>query len=365
MDDGLLPSIVCIVLICLSANELNSTYRERLFIARLWLIFSTIGLLWFNQGFAFLLAAFLLSQLVSMVHLSFLEPFFTPFYWLIHCVTRLYPWQNSEDLQPVSEQDIRDLIEEGDLNEPQKELIENVFELDDVTIEEICTHRSDVAVLSIEDDLETWTKTIHEKRHTYFPVCGEDEDDVIGVLDARDFFSLKEPTDQKEVLAHCSQPPIFEVESMKVDQLLRIMITKKAYFIIVMDEYGGMSGVVTLHDVMEALVGDIQEEDDASPEAITKLDDNTWRIYGFADLDDVHDALHLDFDDLDNETFNGYILSQTGHVPEDGAKFTVHLEHMIIRVREVINHRIGMCVVTPIFQEVEDGTTQKGNNRTR
>lgn len=249
----------------------------------------------------------------------------------------------------VSEEDIREMIhvgrEAGNIKQAQTEMIQNIFEMDDIAIEEICTHRSDVILLHLEDSPETWKKIIHDNRHTFYPICKEDEDDIVGILDTRDYFRLSDPSNQDEIINYAVDQPFFEAENCKIDHLFKEMTAHKNYFTIVLDEYGGMTGIVTLHDIMESLVGEIYEEDELDRKEIQRIDSNQWRIYGSAEIEDVEQALNLSLNDEENETFNGYILSQYGHIPEDGSQFEVRTKDLLIVVKEVKNHRIEQTIV--------------------
>lgn len=249
----------------------------------------------------------------------------------------------------ISEEDIREMInvgsEAGNIKQTQTEMIQNIFEMDDIAIEEICTHRSDVILLHLEDSTETWKKIIHDNRHTFYPICNEDEDDIVGILDTRDYFRLSDPSDQDAIINYAVDQPFFEAENCKVDHLFKEMTAHKNYFTIVLDEYGGMTGIVTLHDIMESLVGEIYEEDELDRKDIQRIDSNQWRIYGSAEIEDVEQALGLSLNDDENETFNGYILSQYGHIPENGSQFEVRTKDLLIVVKEVKNHRIEQTIV--------------------
>lgn len=265
--------------------------------------------------------------------------------------------------EDYSKEDIREMLNAGDMEEPQKEFIENLFEFDDTPVEEICTHRSEVICLYLEDDTNEWKKVIHENRHTFYPVCDKDNDDVVGILDTRDYFRL-DSIQQENVINKAMDRPFFVSQNMKADELLKEMKKRRVYFAVLIDEYGGMSGIVTLHDLIETLLGEIQEEDDIDePEPIQQLDPVQWRIYGFADIEDVEKALHIDLPEEEYDTFGGYVLGCYKHIPDDGTTFDVHLEEMDIYVKEIKNHRIGQMIVQVHTkeEEVKDESTEKRN----
>lgn len=260
--------------------------------------------------------------------------------------------------EEVTEEDIREMIqtsqESGHIEEPQKELFDNVFEFDDTSVEEICTHRSEVVCLYLEDDMNQWKQVIHDNRHTFYPICQEDEDDVVGVLDTRDYFRM-DAQNQDYILAHAVDKPLFVLENTKADDCFMEMKKRKYYFAIVIDEYGGMSGIVTLHDIVETILGEMyEEEDEEEPEEIQKLDQNSFRIYGSASLEDVQKELNIPLPVQDYDTFGGYLLSSYGSVPDDGEQFDIHFDHMDVTVKEMKNHRVMETIVNVIQHEEEN-----------
>lgn len=268
-----------------------------------------------------------------------------------------------KEQEDYSEEDIYEVINSGGVEPSQKEFIENLFEFDDTPVEEICTHRSEVVCLYLNDDKETWKKTILENRHTLYPVCDEDNDDVVGILDTRDYFRL-DSIEQDNVINKAMDQPFFISQNMKADVLLKEMKIKKVYFAVLLDEYGGMTGIVTLHDIIETLLGEIQEDDDIEePDPIQQIDANQFRIYGQADIEDVEKALGISLEDEDCDTFGGYILNHYGQIPDEGSHFKVSLDLMDVYVKEVKNHRIGQTIVQ--IKRKEEGkqneSTEKRN----
>ena len=268
-----------------------------------------------------------------------------------------------KEQEDYSEEDIYEVINSGGVEPSQKEFIENLFEFDDTPVEEICTHRSEVVCLYLNDDKETWKQTILENRHTLYPVCDEDNDDVVGILDTRDYFRL-DSIEQDNVINKAMDQPFFISQNMKADVLLKEMKIKKVYFAVLLDEYGGMTGIVTLHDIIETLLGEIQEDDDIEePDPIQQIDADQFRIYGQADIEDVEKALGISLEDEDCDTFGGYILNHYGQIPDEGSHFKVSLDLMDVYVKEVKNHRIGQTIVQ--IKRKEEGkqneSTEKRN----
>ncbi len=267
-----------------------------------------------------------------------IQSLFTPFTFFLR-------FEVEKEQEDYSEEDIYEVINGGGVEPSQKEFIENLFEFDDTPVEEICTHRSEVVCLYLNDDKETWKKTILENRHTLYPVCDEDNDDVVGILDTRDYFRL-DSIEQDNVINKAMDQPFFISQNMKADVLLKEMKIKKVYFAVLLDEYGGMTGIVTLHDIIETLLGEIQEDDDIEePDPIQQIDSDQFRIYGQADIEDVEKALGISLEDEDCDTFGGYILNHYGQIPDEGSHFKVSLDLMDVYVKEVKNHRIGQTIV--------------------
>lgn len=317
--------------------------------------------------YVYILLSDLLPRKFANAHLNqFEKPFMsiakgiqslcTPFTFFLR-------FEVEKEQEDYSEEDIYEVINSGGVEPSQKEFIENLFEFDDTPVEEICTHRSEVVCLYLNDDKETWKKTILENRHTLYPVCDEDNDDVVGILDTRDYFRL-DSIEQDNVINKAIDQPFFISQNMKADVLLKEMKIKKVYFAVLLDEYGGMTGIVTLHDIIETLLGEIQEDDDIEePDPIQQIDSDQFRIYGQADIEDVEKALGISLEDEDCDTFGGYILNHYGQIPDEGSHFKVSLDLMDVYVKEVKNHRIGQTIVQ--IKRKEEGkqneSTEKRN----
>lgn len=315
--------------------------------------------------YVYILLSDLLPRKIANAHLDqFEKPFmsiakgiqsvFTPFTFFLR-------FEVEKEQEDYSEEDIYEVINGGGVEPSQKEFIENLFEFDDTPVEEICTHRSEVVCLYLNDDKETWKKTILENRHTLYPVCDEDNDDVVGILDTRDYFRL-DSIEQDNVINKSMDQPFFISQNMKADVLLKEMKIKKVYFAVLLDEYGGMTGIVTLHDIIETLLGEIQEDDDIEePDPIQQIDADQFRIYGQADIEDVEKALGISLEDEDCDTFGGYILNHYGQIPDEGSHFKVSLDLMDVYVKEVKNHRIGQTIVQ--IKRKEEGNQHESTEK--
>lgn len=281
---------------------------------------------------------------------------FKPLVWLLTASTngvlRLMGISPEED-ETVTEEEIRMMVsvgsEKGVIDQDENEMIQNVLDFNDVYVEEICTHRKDVVALDMDDTLEEWTETIRASRHNYMPVYGEDTDDIIGVLDTRAFFRM-ESSDmlhtKETVLQQCLRKAYFVPENMKADTLCQNMKATGVHFAVAIDEYGGMSGIVTMHDLVELLIGELFEEgEEPEPEDVEVLSEGCWRIQGTADLEDVAELLNLSLPVDEYDTFGGYVFGELGRIPDDGTALIVETEDLEVKVENVQAHRMVSAVV--------------------
>lgn len=293
--------------------------------------------------------------------LNVLAKVFAPLVWLltvsVNGVLRLIGIDPNHEEEEVTEEEIRMMVdagsEKGTIDCTEKEMIQNVFEFDDISVGEICTHRTDVAVLWAEDEKEEWERIIHESRHSMFPVCGEGVDDILGVMAAKDYFRLQN-LGKDGIMEQAIRQAYYVPESIKADILFRNMKKSGNYFAVVLDEYGGMDGIITLRDLIEQLVGDLIEEDDEDrPEEIEQISEDTWRIQGCTPLDDVEEELRVSLPVDDYDTFGGYIFGNLGSIPDDGSQFELETEDLHIKVIEVREHRVESTVVRRIEKQKE------------
>lgn len=258
--------------------------------------------------------------------------------------------------EQVTEEEIRMMLSEGSqqgtIAKDETEIIQNVFDFDDTSAEQICTHRIDVLSLNYEDSLNTWEELIFNSRHTYYPVYGKNTDNIVGILNTRDYFRTSIKT-KESILKNALETPWFVPENRKANVLFQEMKKSRHYFAVLIDEYGGMSGIITLHDLMEALVGDLyEEEDDLQHPEILKTDEYTWNILGSASLDDVAKALDIKLPVERYDTYNGYVCDIIGRIPASGENFACEADGLMIQVHTIVNHCIGESTVQVIQKEL-------------
>ena len=255
----------------------------------------------------------------------------------------------------VSADDIKQLVDMGNktgtIDTEEKEIIQNIFEFNSTEVMEFCTHRTDMTVLWTEDSIEEWEKIIHETRHTLYPVCGESVDDVIGILNVKDYFALEEKT-VENAKAKAIKPPFFVPQSMNADTLFKKMKQTRFHFAVVIDEYGGVFGIVTINDLLEQIVGELEEADGIIEEKeIEKIDDSHWKVLGGVSLADLEEELDVKLPTDDYVNFNGYVLASVGSIPDDGTKFEVDTDILHIEVSEINANKIEKAIVSVIEKE--------------
>lgn len=296
---------------------------------------------------------------------------FTPIVWILsastNLVLRMLGIDPNETDDPVSEEEIRLMVDEGSqkgvIDEQEQEMIQNVFEFDDLTVEEFATHRTDVAVLWLEDDDTVWEETIHETRHSMYPVCGDSIDNVMGVLSMKDYFRLRGAS-RETILNEAVRPAYFVPGGIHADVLFRQMKNTKNHFAVVLDEYGGLLGIVTMNDLLEQLVGDLTDDNSEPEELIPDIvrvdgEDALWEIRGVAPLSDVEKELNVTLPTDKYDTMGGYVFSTYGSVPEDGSEFDLDVEQLHIHVTEIKEHRITRMTVRVDPPESEDDENER------
>ncbi len=253
----------------------------------------------------------------------------------------------------ASEEDIRLMVdmgeEKGAIEKEEKELIENVFEFNNSTAADVMVHRTDVVMLWVEDTDEEILDTIRSSGLTRFPVYEEDTDDIIGLLNTRDYL-LNARSSSPKPLRQLLRKVYFVPETVRTDVLFRDMQSRKIHFAVVVDEYGGTSGIITMEDLIEELVGNIYDEFDPQDEQeIVPLGENLWRVAGSASLEDLAEALEIDFPaDEEAETLGGLVFARLDVIPADGTHPTVDAAGLHIQVEQLTDRRVEWARVSKL-----------------
>lgn len=261
-----------------------------------------------------------------------------------NAVLRLLHMKTEAEEESVSEEEIRMMVnlgaEKGDIDENEQEWIHNVFAFDDISIHEIMIHSADVVCISIDESEEEILAKIIESGLSRFPVCGKGFDDILGVLYTKDY--LIASPEIRENLQALLRPAYFIPESISADDLFKDMQRKKIHFAIVVDEFGEVSGIISMEDLLEEIVGNIYDEYDKQEiNPIQKIDDHHWRVDGDLDIEQAIEEIGLPLTLCpDYDTIGGFVFSKLHTIPKDGTTFDVEHEGWILHVTKIEERRI-------------------------
>ncbi|MGI6738553.1 MAG: hemolysin family protein [Christensenellales bacterium] len=257
------------------------------------------------------------------------------------------------DVEQVTEDEIRMMVdageEKGAIEELERDLIENIFEFNNMTAEECMTHRTDMQSIYIDDSDENIIETIKTTGFSRFPVYQEDLDHIIGVITTRDYL-LNLTREKPKKLRNLLRPVRFVPETVRADVLFRSMQEDKIHMAVVVDEYGGTSGIITMEDLLEEIVGNIYDEYDIQEQMdIIEKEKGVWGVSGGTDIEQFNKVTGFELPlDEEYDTIAGFILDNLGAVPEDGSKPRVELEGLIFQVEKVCDRRIEWVEVREI-----------------
>ena len=292
---------------------------------------------------------------------------FAPFVWLVtvtsNGILRLFGIKPGEEDNPVTEEEIVLMAEAGSeaghIAESEAELVQNVFDFKDRTAGEACTHRKDVvAVFTGETDKE-WEETIYGTRHGYYPVCGEDMDEVVGMLDTRVYFRMQDKS-RENVMKQAVRPVFFVHESMPANTLFFKMQKAREHVAIVLDEFGGMDGIITIRDLLELLVGDMTDKDEQDEYSVKQIEGG-WELSGLVPIEEAEEKTGITFNEEYKEgceTVSGYVCNVLGYVPADGNTAQAQDGDIKIEVTKVEQHRI----VGVILRQEKSSVVKKENS---
>jgi len=223
--------------------------------------------------------------------------------------------------------------EEGEIKGEERELIHNIFEFDDTSASEIMTPRADMFVIDLEEEIQI--QKILDSGFSRIPVIEDDIDHIVGILNIKDLFMQQVLHEGKIDIRKIMRKPYFVPEIKKLDDLLKQFKKRKDHLAIVVDEHGGISGLITLEDAIEEIVGEISDETDKDEPHIIKNKPNEWLVLGKADIDEVNEIIGMDIPDLkEYDTFSGYFLNNIGKIPEENEKIIAGNFTIIVKERE-------------------------------
>lgn len=276
-------------------------------------------------------------------------------------VLRLFKVDPNESGEKVTEEEIRAMVSagsvDGSIDPEEREMIENVFEFDNRQIEDIMVHRSDVDMVMMDETLEEWEQKFLSCTHSILPVCDDTIDNVIGTINVKHFYTgLRKGIKSVDELKPYFQEPCFVAEYITINILFKTLQARKTHFAFVTDEYGGISGIVTINDVLEELVGDFDPDEMDDPDII-QLSENKWRMRGLTPLIDVTEVTGVELDDEDYGTLSGLIVDELQKIPEDNNVEDIEVHGLLIHVEEVASRRVEWATVEKL--EIEEPEEEK------
>ena len=297
--------------------------------------------------------------------LSLLMLLLSPLTWLFTQWKKLLGhFIHSGEADTITEGELMTMVSEaesdGELTDRESQLIRSAIEFDDVEVEEILTPRVDVVAVEDTTSLEELAQTFAESGYSRLPVYHDNIDNIIGVVHEKDFYlaKLKKAATVEELVV----PTLYTTGTTQISQLLRTLREQHHHMAVVVDEYGGTEGIITLEDILEELVGEIWDEHDEATEDFRQQSDGSWLVAGSASVDDLFETLDLPEDeDIDSNTVNGLVQEKTRHLPKVGDHFTLdHFEGVVTRTAR---RRVTEVRLSPIPEPEEKGEDKEKSDR--
>lgn len=285
-------------------------------------------------------------------------------------VLRIFGMHDENVEESLSREEIRSMVnsgqENGVFNETETEMINNLFEFDDIQASEVMTPRTDVFCIDINDPLSKYMDEIMKMHYSRIPVYEDTVDNIIGILNIKDFYIAAHQThyDYAKIdIRRILRKPYFVLETKKIDALFKELQRTHHHIAILVDEYGGFSGIVTIEDLIEEITGDIEDEfDQLETPDLQKVDDKTYILDGLMSLDDLNEELPLQLDNEEYDTLSGYLIDMLGYIPEDGSHPSLDVDHLhfdILKVEDKHIETVRLVIQKDILTSEE--TTNKEN----
>lgn len=272
-------------------------------------------------------------------------------------VARMLGGSNTVSNSQITEEEIRLMInvgeEKGIFQETETNMINSIFEFDDTVAKEVMTPRNHIIAVNIDATVDEILEIIVEENFSRIPVYENSIDNVIGLLYVKDLFALIKKSSEWEIsLKDLIRPAYFVPEYKKIDELFKEMQKSKTHIAIVIDEYGGTAGLITIEDLLEEIVGNIFDEYDDVVLEYEQIDDNTYIVNGMLSVSEINDLMHLDLPEEEFDTISGMILSLSGKMPEVGDE--VQYEDIDFRVEEVDDKRISKIKIQKVDRQKQE-----------
>ena len=276
-----------------------------------------------------------------------------------NAILRILHLKTEAEEDTITEEEILMMIELGEkrgvLDEDESEWLQNIFDFDDTCIREIMTHSVDVVSIALDASDDEIINIIKKTGISRYPVYDHDDENIIGILHVRDYFLNLQTKEKsfKDILT----PAYFIPDSMTADDLFEDMQTKNIHFAIAIDEFGEMSGIITLEDLVEEIVGNIYDEHDAYEQpSIQAINDHQWKVSGNVNIEDLSKELDTEIPvDEDYDTIGGYIYSHLRSIPKDGTTKTIKADNLTFQITKIQNRRIKEVIITKHSENKSQG----------
>ena len=332
-------------------NNFNVPYSQQIALASITIALSYIMLV-FGEAFPKRIAlqkseAIAMFSVVPIIYISKLV---APFVWLLSASTnvlvKITGLSSKKIEEKLSKEEIKSLIavgqERGAINETAKKMINNIIEFDDKSATEVMTPRTEVFLIDINDPVTQFLDELLEGKYSRVPVYDGDVDNIIGILHMKDFIIEARTNGFENVnIKNILHSPYLVNESKNIDELFRELKKAKNHMAVLIDEYGGFSGIVTTKDLIEEVMGNIDDEYDYDEPDIIKVDNNTYIVDGLLSIDDLNDNLDLNLVSENYNTIGGFLVSLMGCIPKNNENKTIEYENVIFKIEEVKERRIG------------------------
>ncbi|MFV0517574.1 MAG: hemolysin family protein [Aminipila sp.] len=304
--------------------------------------------------------------------IMFLSKLTKPFVWIlsisVNVVLKLTRQKINIDDEEFSEDEVMSMLEVGQetgvLKEEGKKMINSIFAFDDKLAYEVMTPRTDVFYIDINDPTEEYIDELMELRYSRIPVYEDDSDNIIGILHIKDYLiKAREDGFDNVDIRSILRKPYFVPETKNIDSLFIDLQSSKQHIAILIDEYGGFSGIVTMEDIIEEVMGNINDEYDEEELPITKIDENTFIIDGFISLDDLDEELDLNLQSENSETLGGLLIDILGEIPDEDEpeERVIEYENCVFKIESVKERRIEkvkLYIVPKVSEEQQDETLE-------
>lgn len=288
---------------------------------------------------------------------SFLSKFMRPLVWLLtnsaNFIIKIFGIRIEADSESYSEEEILMMVsagqKRGDIDEVEGEMIQNIFEFDDTSVDEIMTHRTEIIAIDIKSTKDTVISIVSKERYTRYPVYDGTIDNIVGTLHSKDLLKYLDSENKTRFsLKKLIRKAYYVPDSKIVSELFYEMKQTKRHIAIVIDEYGGTAGIVTMEDIIEQIVGNIFDEYDDADEEIEQIKADEYEIDGLTSLEDVEDELNIDLPDEEYDTLSGFIIGQIGRFPHKGENTEIFYNNYSFKVMSVDDKVISKVKVTKV-----------------